>query len=64
MAVVRYTNLPVARSSGRLVRVPLRPGVMITMYEEEAIRRGLLPAPEGKAREPVANKKRSPVSNK
>ncbi|HUW11699.1 MAG TPA: hypothetical protein VM537_18355 [Anaerolineae bacterium] len=64
MAVVRYTNMHVARSSGRLVKVPVRPGVMILMYEEEAIRRGLIPAPAGKAQGPVANKKRQPASNK
>lgn len=58
----------VARQSGKLVSVQIRPGQFVKMYEEDARARGLLPSepvdvsqkeqPKGrdKARRPAANK--------
>lgn len=47
--------------SGKLVDIPIGKGRAIRMYEEEAIRRGLLP---GKKAEPAQNKKRTPAKTK
>jgi len=58
-------TIPEAKRGGKLVRVPVRDGVMVQMYEDDARARGLWPPPsKRKARRPVANKKRDPVADK
>lgn len=56
-------TIPNAPRKGKLVRVLLKPGVYIQMYEAEARAGGLLP-PEEKKRAQVANKKRGVSDNK
>lgn len=56
-------TIPEAKRGGKLVRVPVRDGVMVQMYEDEARARGLWP-PRGKARRKAQNKKRQPAANK
>ena len=65
MAVVRYHDMPVAETRGRMVKIQVKPGVMVQMYESEAVRRGLLPPTAGtKKRGASLNKKREPAENK
>ena len=62
----------VARQSGKLVSVQIRPGQFVKMYEEDARARGLLPRePEAKAQDPEEkeqpksrDKARRPAANK
>jgi hypothetical protein len=58
-------TIPMAARSGKLVKVLLRPGVYIQLYEADARARGLLP-PDANTKKRVvpANKKREPVDNK
>ena len=46
---------------GKLVKVQIRPGQYVKMYEADAITRGLLP---GKASPQAENKMRQPANNK
>lgn len=62
MAIVNSASFRPARTSGKLVKVEVRPGVCIKMYEDEARERGLWP-PE-KAEAPTKNKRRSSSKNK
>lgn len=59
-------DIPVALRTGKLVRIEIGPNRFMQMYEDEAIRRGLLPAkPEAqKELPPPANKMRRPPQNK
>jgi len=56
-------TVPSAPRGGKLVKVPLKPGVSIMMYEAEARAKGLLP-PEEKKGQQAANKKRGVSPNK
>jgi hypothetical protein len=53
-------------SAGKLITVDLGKGRGVQMYEEEAIRRGLVPAStdDEKKLPPALNKKRQPGKNK
>ena len=67
MAIVTSPDeWPVARSSGELIKVQVRPGVYVKMYRDEAIERGyLLPDDAAeKALTPVQNKARRKTGNK
>jgi len=67
MAVLRSRmTMPQAKKGGKWVRVPIRKGVLIQMYEDEARARGLWPPPgaKKKMRRPAQNKKREPGENK
>lgn len=59
-----YEDWPVAQSKGKLVKVQVRPGQFVQIYEEEARKRGLLP-PEEKMEDPKPNKlRRRPKTKK
>jgi hypothetical protein len=62
--VTSQMTIPEANREGKLIKVPIKPGVFIKMYEGEARARGLLPPAEPKKREPVSNKKRTPEQSK
>lgn len=63
MPVVHSKIITNAPRGGRLVKIPLRPGVCILMYEAEARAKGLLTLEEKK--EPrAANKKHGVSANK
>lgn len=68
MAIVgRAASWPVAQATGKLVKIPLRRGVSVLMYEAEARARGLLPPlpePEAKAMRPARNKARKAQEDK
>ncbi len=50
---------------GKMVRIQIRPGVLVNVREETARELGLLPKePEPKMQQPVRNKKRQPAGNK
>lgn len=61
--VTSKMTVPPANREGKLVVVPLKPGVGIKLHEGEARAAGLLPplVAETKKREPVSNKKRTPT---
>ena len=66
--VTSQMTIPEANREGKLIKVPVKPGVYIKMYEGEARARGLLPPADGpatgpKKREPVSNKKRTPAGS-
>jgi len=64
MPVIR-SQMPVAKRSGKLVKVPIKPGVCVKMHEDDARAQGLLPEdPKPKRRRSAANKKREPVDSK
>ena len=66
--VTGKVTIPSAPSGGKLVKVQIKQGLYIRMYEAQARAQGLLPPAEGtsagpKKREPVSNKKRTPAGS-
>jgi hypothetical protein len=62
-------TIPQAPAGGKLVKVQIRKGLYMKMYESQARAKGLLPpeektAPQPKKRLPGSNKKLTPDSNK
>jgi hypothetical protein len=57
------SDIPMEVRTGPLIRIEIKPGVFMQLHEDEAIRRGLIPAPPKQA-EPPPNKMRKQAPNK
>jgi hypothetical protein len=57
------SDIPMELRTGKMIHIQTAPGVFMQLHEDEAIRRGLIPAPPKMAEGP-ANKMRKQAPNK